>query len=430
MKKVIQTTIAYIGYVLLLVFCYQKYIIKAYGYYGFYSNPNSTSIIFTTVMLLISLIYLLIEKTDKYSKLVIYILFIINYIPSLLLHCFMPEDYGYIILHTVYWLIAISAVNIISKITIRSTPKNKKQHKIPINRLYVIICIELAVVFLVMARTGIHTNVDSVYDLRENYTLSKVPILISYLFAATKVVNPVIYLYISKSEKRIWPLVAILIQIAAFLCDGSKSTLLSLAIVIIINILMTKRNYNYLKDTNFKNKIISAIATVNLLGLTEYITTKTTIIYNYFIRRLFFLPALLHMKYYDFFSKNEFDYYRQSIMGKIGLESDYVTPIQNIIGKTYFDMPNMFANNGLFSDAFANLGVIGVIIMPILLVLALRLLDYSSNNIKPIYITTILISVSYIFMSSSFFTVLLTHGFILLCIILKYMMPKDSDEKA
>lgn len=100
--------------------------------------------------------------------------------------------------------------------------------------------------------------------------------------------------------------------------------------------------------------------------------------------------------------------------------------IQNIIGKVYFNAPTMLANNGLFSDAYMNLGTLGMFVMPFLICSALRFLDYCARNINSYYLIMVLISVSYIFISSSFFTVLLTHGFLLLCLIILLIIPKDG----
>ena len=115
-------------------------------------------------------------------------------------------------------------------------------------------------------------------------------------------------------------------------------------------------------------------------------------------------------------------------MGKIGFTSIYSTQIQKIISSSYFNTPEMLANNGMFSDAFMNLGTIGIFIMPIMICLLLRFLDYCSKGINPFYLLTIMVNVSYIFISSSFFTVFLTHGFILLCLILKFVIPRDKRE--
>src|SRR5699024_5500416 len=124
---------------------------------------------------------------------------------------------------------------------------------------------------------------------------------------------------------------------------------------------------------------------------------------------------LLNYFYFDFFSINEFDYFRQSLLGNLGIKSPYSTRIARIIGSNYYGGG---ANNGLFSDAYYNLGTWGIIIMPLLIILALRLLDACTEGLSnKISIATVII-LSINFISSSFFTVMISHGFLAVCFTL------------
>ena len=221
-----------------------------------------------------------------------------------------------------------------------------------------------------------------------------------------------------------------MIQLMAFCADGSKSTLFSIIIAYgIVKFLYNKKDVDLFKSGNIKYYILSGLVAINFLGFIEFNFLKSANIYNYFVRRLFFVPALLNQYYFDFFSNHEIDLFRQSFMGKLGFESPYTDQIQKIISSVYFNTPEMLANNGLFSDAFMNLGSMGMFIMPMLICVLLRFLDYCAEGINPFYLLTIMVNVSYIFMSSSFFTVLLTHGFILLCLIMKFVIPRNEKER-
>lgn len=55
-----------------------------------------------------------------------------------------------------------------------------------------------------------------------------------------------------------------------------------------------------------------------------------------------------------------------------GFESEYVMPIDNLID---FNRSEIGANNGLFSDAIANLGSIRLLILPLILVLSFKKFD-------------------------------------------------------
>lgn len=419
--------IFYILYIVFLSQCYTKYIVNAYGYYGFKLAPTSDSILFSIVVLIFSFFYVYKQKTNTYSKFIVYILFLINFISTIVMFGLMPTSYKYILLFITYWIMLIFFTNFFNKIHLKD---NKKVFNSNISGIYIITLIELFIMLIVLLKyTGLHLNFDNVYDLRENYFEAKIPTILSYLYAAFKVVNPLLFIYFYNKKKRIGMTLSIIVQVLAFLCDGSKATLFSLILsYAVVKYINKKKVFNFLVNNKVKYYILLGLALVNVIGYLEFTIFKSSFLYNYFIRRLFFLPSLLNNYYFDFFSLNIVDYFRQSILGKIGFTSPYTLRIQNIIGGVYFGAYDMLANNGLFSDAYMNLGSLGVIILPIMICLALRFLDYCARNVEPYYLITVLISVSYIFMSSSFFTVLMTHGYLGLCLIILIIIPKDRKE--
>jgi hypothetical protein len=126
---------------------------------------------------------------------------------------------------------------------------------------------------------------------------------------------------------------------------------------------------------------------------------------------------------------NEFDLFRQGILGRLGFSSPYINKIPNIIGGVYFNNYSTSSNNGLFSDAYYNLGVAGMFIMPILIILALRLLEACMNGLSISVLIASVVTATMTFISSSFFTVMLTHGFIALCVII-YFLPRNGSDIA
>jgi len=239
------------------------------------------------------------------------------------------------------------------------------------------------------------------------------------------------YVYFYKNNRFFFSSLTIAIQVLAFLCDGSKSTLFSLIIVIFLATKVKRSEHKAKIALNDKIKLylIWELALINFAGLIEYKVFNSAFIYNYFIRRLFFVPARLHEKYYLFFSENPVDLFRQSILRRFGIASPYEKSIQTMIGARYFNDANLIANNGLFSDAYMNLGGYGVIIMPILLAFAFNFLDTCASNAEIIYLITPIISTSYVFMSSSFFTALATHGYLIMCLIIRMLSSKEPNGK-
>ena len=141
------------------------------------------------------------------------------------------------------------------------------------------------------------------------------------------------------------------------------------------------------------------------------------------VRRVLYVPAFLNYQYYDFFSVREKDMWRTGILGKLGFESPYGgTKISHLIGKQ-MGYPEMGANNGLFSDAYANFGIWGILFFPFLLVMFVKIMDSFTRGIDVKLLILPIIATVLGFMSSFFTTLLLTHGLLLL-LLLFAVFPK------
>ena len=86
----------------------------------------------------------------------------------------------------------------------------------------------------------------------------------------------------------------------------------------------------------------------------------------------------------------------------------------------------MYANNGLFSDAYLNLGVWGVIILPIFIMILLRLFDKCMGRANISLQIGATIYVVICLMGSSFFTNLFSHGFLLLALLFCFLNKNDD----
>jgi hypothetical protein len=96
-----------------------------------------------------------------------------------------------------------------------------------------------------------------------------------------------------------------------------------------------------------------------------------------FVRRLFSIPAGISFKYYNFFSENEFLWFREIFIGRIlNLNSPYPEVISRMLGN------GANANTGIFGDAYANGGFIIMFVYSIILSSFLILVDSFGNPIK------------------------------------------------
>ena len=83
------------------------------------------------------------------------------------------------------------------------------------------------------------------------------------------------------------------------------------------------------------------------------------------------------------------------------------------------------ANNGLFTDAYYNFGMIGVFIFPIIVVVILKILDGSVSGLSEKFLFIITVSTSFVLLGLPFSTALFSAGIIPLVFLL-YTIPRNK----
>lgn len=137
-------------------------------------------------------------------------------------------------------------------------------------------------------------------------------------------------------------------------------------------------------------------------------------------RRISFIPNMVGYCYYDFFSTHELLYLKASILRWFGAENPYHEYIPGLIGRYYWGRP-MGANTGMFGEAFSQFGWFSCIIYPFLYIYAFRFFDACAKNIDERIVLTAVVLLSISFIDGAFWGVMLTEGFILICIVFCYM---------
>lgn len=168
--------------------------------------------------------------------------------------------------------------------------------------------------------------------------------------------------------------------------------------------------------------------TIAIISLLEFYILKTNYIALIFIRRIEFTTNYIASCYFDFFSLHEADYFRSSFLRHFGFISPYSSlgySIGNVIGSYYTGISNINFNNGLISDALANLGYTGIVIMPFILGFFLHYIDKILNNVDNRIVFLVSLYTSLMLLSTFLTTALLTHGLIIELILIK-LIYKNS----
>ncbi len=423
-----------LAYRLFLDLVYIFVISPRFSYSGLiYKSSVLNSIIswFTLLIFYIAIRSVLIYNGDRISFSIVSILFFVSFIPFTTCISVGLVNWGFIIFNSVYWFVLIIGMILIKSIPVKPFARFSFS-KIKIDKRFITlvgIASLLLVLYISWRYTHFRLNFSlyDVYDLRMEARTYSFPRIVAYLFSWTLAINPILFgLCLIKKD---WFMASIyfIVQMLSFGVDGLKSTFF-MPFIVALCIYFFKSN----DIIKLKKIIILCLTILAILGLLEAVIHKSTYLSDIGIRRMLFIPNQLGEYYFDFFSKNEPDLFRSSFLRYIGIQSPYTTDgfkgFTYIIGWQYFGKSTMNCNNGLSSDAMANFGIFGCVIMPILLIISLHLFDRSTINVNKKLSIISGIYIAYILLSTTLTTVLLTHGLLLLMLLMS-IIGNDNTNK-
>lgn len=144
------------------------------------------------------------------------------------------------------------------------------------------------------------------------------------------------------------------------------------------------------------------------------------------LTRMIFVPAALHWLYFEYFSTHAFALGGDSLVGAI-LGSPYNESYVHVVSREYWG--RVFSPNvGWIGDAFANFGLIGVILAAAALGLLLRIADGLAKGVTRRGLAEgLMVGPALALSSSALLTVMATHGLIVALIMLWVLKSFWSD---
>ena len=174
----------------------------------------------------------------------------------------------------------------------------------------------------------INFNLLNVYEYRREARTYSMPLMVNYVFSASKTLFPILVVYMLYERKWFWSILCVIAQLTSFFVDGSKSTFFFLILALL--------GY-YLYNAHRSKYLIWGFVCINIATLIENSLVGMSYVANMFIRRMLYVPSLLNYFYYDFFSSNEYDYFRQSFGDWFGLDSPYDISVSRLMGYKFFN---------------------------------------------------------------------------------------------
>lgn len=355
-------------------------------------------------------------EISKISSVVLIIINMIYFVPITTYCSLGSGSSSFLFFSYIYWGILLILQLKIPVIAL------KHKDSILLDRcFYILFCATAFLTLYLSAKyTGfrIVTNLMEVYDTRAEAASYGLSSAMSYIQHFSSILIPLLILMAFNKKKYLFVIGGGLLLILNFSFAGHK-TVLFMGIILIMGYLF------------WRDKMISLIVPggvlVGILAILEEVVLRQGYIISFFFRRQGYLLALLSEDYYRFFKNNPKDIFRSAFLGKFGFESPYLLPISKVIGNN-FDNQIVNYNNGLLGDVWAHLGLPGLIIMPLILIVCFRLFDMASDGINMRYLVGLGVYYAVLFANTIWSTVLLTHGFLLTCLIF-FLFPRKNDKK-
>ncbi len=350
---------------------------------------------------------------DSLNSFFFKIMFLLSGVPGLSLFGMLSIDMNKYILTVIYWFFMILAFSVLQnkkKFFLSSNLSLAiKDHPTFYNILLMISAVSTIYFWMKYGNFRIITSLFDVYEYRFLFRNAEMNTILRYLFVWTgNVFLP--YLFAVFLVKRQWSrnLLVLFCGILFFSIDGMKTRIILYALILFTTLLFRK--------TNRYDKVISTIGfSLSITGLLALIFYKLLNISSLgaLYHRTFSVPAELGYKYLDFFANNPKLYLSESIL-KSFISAPYSVLSSFIIGSdTSSAVDAINANTGMVGDSYANFGFLGTIIYPFMIAFSFTIFDFFSRKQDRIVVTCVSLIVIWYLINASFFTWLLTGGFMI-----------------
>ncbi|WP_340246812.1 hypothetical protein [Sulfitobacter pontiacus] len=399
-----------------LVLVYQLEISTRWAYYGFRSI-ETTGEIALAIILSTLLATLIPHRNDTRCVLLTFIHYLF-FIPSIIT-AISWWNYTYILSIA----LSISLIFIFSTLELRRL-KFMRFTKTQAMRHSLLAC---TLVVLALAATGgtrnFNLNILSVYDFRAESNAS-MPTLISYLFSGiSKLVIPILLIFAIQLRQVMVAIFTLILVVLMFGMTHHKSVLFLPCVVgVLFMILSRSRNILYLPAL-FTLVVFVSLAEVLYAQQNQQIAFFTSFV----TRRVFFLPPLLDTFYIDFFDQQKLLFWSTSRFGFGFMDNPYFTTAPHLIGDARFGSETTGANSGAVGSGFAHAGLLGVAVYSAIIGLLVAYLNANGKVIgHPLAASASLSIVMTIVNTSDLSTAVLTHGLLILLVII-VIMPRHSN---
>ena len=395
---------------------YNYYISSAFDYMGFAWDLNLLKYLLTKIVFIFLItMSFTIYSQSKFLYSIYLLLILFFYIPNAILFSFGNFPLGPFVSNTFFVSFFLITPNIKLFVPNFSVPEKYKT----------ITLLSLGILFLIPIILTFKLNINlknlilsEIYETRDLFS-EKLKGLSAYFYnLEAKTIIPVAIVFFMIHKRYFFIGLFILMLLYLFVISGNK--LVYFTSMIVIFFFYVGKDY-VSKISNFFLLIIILFA---LFPIIDNFILHKSLFEGTFINRFFFIPALTTQFYFDFFNGHPF-YFAESHFFNYFVHSPYNMPIGFLITKEYWGEPTAYANNGIVSDGFMNLGYLGVIIFSMSFALLFSL--FNSFNLHKGYYG-IFFCYIFIILSAPLLTCFITGGILPFILLSLFVLNQNKNK--
>ncbi len=335
----------------ILDFYYRFFISKQYDQLGFELaiNPFKYLIAKSGLLLILFISYFIFSRSlFLYSIYLLLVLFF--YIPNSVIFSLADASYKPFLANFIFVALFYFSTHVKLKM-----PKIDVNPKITDWTLIALTVIMVAPIIFAYRSNVVFSTLllQDVYSTREVFS-EKMSGLLSYFYhLSVKTVLPITLIYFLIRKKNLLVLFYFIVLLYLYVISGNKIVYFNSFLILIFYFF----HFDYVKKVNYF--LVTLILALLIFPMIDYIFLDMPILTGTFVNRFLFIPALLTQWYFDFFDGRPF-YFAESHLFNMFVKSPYDLPVGFLISKVYLHTIETYANNGVVSDGFMNLGFIGV----------------------------------------------------------------------
>ena len=359
------------------------------------------------VFFTILIIPFLSDKNDYFIDCVVIFFYLIRIVPFTSFIKFSPQTFEYLCLNIIYWSLLLLLLRIPGHSRFNFLLQYRNDNSVMFFAIVSIVAV--LVVSGVYTHFRFHFSLSNVYDLRAEARTYQMPRIFAYLYSATGNLIPIILVFYILKKKKVMIFLLALTGILNFGIAGQKATIFKIVFCVI---------FIFVKEIDYKKYLLPIISIFCVLVLGQYFIWGNVELSTLFIRRMLYVPNMNDTLYYDYIMTHSPLFFNSQKSGELAFN----------LSEIYMRRSEARANNGMFSDAYANLGAWGIVVFPVLLS---TLLKFFSNSVKGLHPSLVVYTAMIVAtaLHSSFITrSLLTHGLFILWLALM-ILPRDSETK-